>query len=166
MWNFVIEHFTGPVSWVDEGTLLSVIVGGGFAWGQWRQSCRVRRAEHLNVILSRYDTQVTSIHFYKLINNTTYGGTDGDLFYLGGLRFRDVMEGNGRVIVSEKDIDSMLLMFHKSAMNSRMKQSAILSSRFSVTRFGGHWRIGRSSNTCMTMPSIAHSTKSPSPTVP
>lgn len=111
MWNSAIEHFTGPVSWVDVVTLLSVIVGGGFAWWQWRQSCRVRRAEHLNVILSRYDTQATSIHFYQLINNTTYGGTDGDLFYLGGLRFRDVMEGNRRVIVSEKDIDSMLLMF-------------------------------------------------------
>lgn len=111
MWNSAIEHFTGPVSWVDVVTLLSVIVGGGFAWWQWRQSCRVRRAEHLNVILSRYDTQATSIHFYQLINNTTYGGTDGDLFYLGGLRFRDVMEGDGRVIVSEKDIDSMLLMF-------------------------------------------------------
>lgn len=63
------------------------------------------RAEHLNEILTRYDVASTTNIFYRLINDTSYGGKGGEAFYFGGLRFAQLKD------VAEKDLDSMLLLF-------------------------------------------------------
>lgn len=99
-------HFCcGGPNWVEIATLICLAFGGLFAWWQWRKACRVSRAEHLNEILTRYDMASTTNMFYRLINDTSYGGKDGEVFYLGGLRFAQLKD------VAEKDLDSMLLLF-------------------------------------------------------
>lgn len=49
--------------------------------------------------------------FYRLVNNTTYGGEDSEVFYLGGLRFQDIKGNMSEDNIRENDIDSMLLLF-------------------------------------------------------
>ena len=99
-------------NWSEVVTLFSVIVGGLFAlWQCWR-SCRVSRTEHLNAILERYRDKKMTDMFYRLVNNSSYGGEDSEVFYQGGLRFKII---NGKKSpdddICESDIDSMLTLF-------------------------------------------------------
>ena len=96
----------GDPNWVEIATFCTVLIGGAFALWQWWRSCRVSRAEHLNEILEKYDVKTMTDLFYRLVNNTSYGGGNSEVFYLGGLRFNNQLVG-----VSEKEIDSMLLLF-------------------------------------------------------
>lgn len=71
------------------------------------------RAEHLNVILDRYEEKAMTDIFYMLVNNTSYGGEGSPEFYGKKLRFTPVSDDDddGKVHIAEKDIDSMLLLF-------------------------------------------------------
>ena len=71
----------------------------------------VSRAEHLNVILERYGSKRMSDLFYRLVNNTAYGGKDSELFYRDRLCFQVIKGDNPENDIREDDIDSMLLLF-------------------------------------------------------
>ncbi len=116
MLSSFIQNFCKGSTPVEIATLCFAIIGGTFAWWQWRRSCRVSRAEHLNAILERYSDKGMINLFYRLVNNTTYGGEDSDVFYPGGLRFQDVKdktkdEERAGYVIRENDVDAMLLMF-------------------------------------------------------
>lgn len=109
--NTITQCGCASANWVEIATFFTVLIGGVFAWWQWRQACRVSHAEHLNAIMERYGSKRMTDLFYRLVNNAAYGGEDSAIFYLGGLCFQDTKgkgnEGNTR----EDDIDSMLLLF-------------------------------------------------------
>ena len=117
-------------NWVEIATFCSVVIGGAFAWWQWRRSCRVSRAEHLNAIFARYSDKKMTTLFYRLVNNSSYGGEGSDVFYLGNLRFQPIQRAQvcqekqatqgdqasqgdkcHEEDIRENDIDSMLLLF-------------------------------------------------------
>ena len=108
----LIERYCGgQANWVEISTFCAVLIGGAFALWQWWRSCCVSRAEHLNAILERYGGKRMTDLFYRLVNNTTYGGEDSEVFYLGGLRFQDIKGDKPEENIREDDIDSMLLLF-------------------------------------------------------
>ena len=107
----VAQSSCGGANWVEIATLCTVLIGGAFAWWQWRQNCHVSHAEHLNDILERYGSKRMTDLFYRLVNNTTYGGEDSEVFYLGGLRFQDIKGNMSEDNIRENDIDSVLLLF-------------------------------------------------------
>ena len=98
-------------NWADVVTLFGALIGGLFALWQWRRACRVSRAEHLNAVLGRYDTQKMTNLFYRFVNDVAYGGDGSEEFYLGHLRFKKVREGTENELDMERDIDSMLSLF-------------------------------------------------------
>ena len=111
MYCSLVQDFCKGSTPIDVVTLCLVIIGGVFAWWQWRMACRVSRAEHLNDILERYgDKGVTNL-FYRLVNNVAYGGEGSGVFYRGGLRFQDDKGEKKDDVIRENDIDSMLLLF-------------------------------------------------------
>ena len=106
----------GGPNWVEIATFGMVLIGGVFALWQWLRTCCVSRAEHLNAILKRYGSKKMTDLFYRLVNNTTYGGDDSEIFYLGQLRFQTIKgektdEGKLGDDIREDDIDAMLYLF-------------------------------------------------------
>ena len=96
----------------EVATFCFTIIGGAFALWQWWRSCRVSRAEHLNAILERYRDKKMTDMFYRLVNNSSYGGGDSEVFYQGGLRFRTIKgKKSPDDDICECDIDSMLILF-------------------------------------------------------
>ena len=112
MESSMIQCLCGEANWVEIATFFTVLIGGAFAWWQWWKSCRVSRAEHLNAILERYRDKKMTDMFYRLVNNSSYGGKDSEVFYQGGLRFKAIKGEKGpEDDVCESDIDSMLTLF-------------------------------------------------------
>lgn len=70
------------------------------------------RAEHLNAILERYSDKKMTDMFYHLVNNSSYGGGDSEVFYQSGLRFQTITGSKSPDDdICECDIDSMLTLF-------------------------------------------------------
>jgi len=112
MISSIIRSSYWGANWSDVITLFSVIIGGLFALWQWWRTCRVSRAEHLNAILERYRDKKMTDMFYRLINNSSYGGEDSEVFYRGGLRFETIKgKKSPDDDICESDIDSMLTLF-------------------------------------------------------
>lgn len=128
MESSMIQCLCGEANWVEIATFFTVLIGGAFAWWQWWKSCRVSRAEHLDAILERYGSKRMTDLFYRLVNNTTYGGEDSEVFYLGGLRFQDIKGDKPEDNIREDDIDSMLLLF--SQICHEHKRGTISDSEF------------------------------------
>ena len=99
----VMQCCCGDASWVEIATFCTILIGGVFALWQWLRTCRVSRAEHLNAILERYESNGKTDLFYSLVNNVAYGGDYAEEFYCGRLRFKTAE--------IEKEIDSTLLLF-------------------------------------------------------
>ncbi len=101
----------GDANWVEIATFCSVVIGGAFAWWQWRQSCRVSRAEHLNTILKRYHDKKMTDLFYRLVSNPPQGGEGSEVFYQGEFHFQTIKgKKSPEDDICENDIDSMLTL--------------------------------------------------------
>lgn len=101
----------GGANWVEIATFCSVVIGGAFAWWQWRQACRVSRAEHLNTILERYHDKKMTDLFYRLVSNPPQGGEGSEVFYQGEFHFQTIKgKKSPEDDIDENDIDSMLTL--------------------------------------------------------
>lgn len=106
------QQFCAGSTPIEVAAFCFAIIGSAFAFWQWWRSCRVSRAEHLNAILERYSDKKMTDMFYRLVNNSSYGGGDSEVFYQGGLRFRTIKgKKSPDDDICECDIDSMLILF-------------------------------------------------------
>lgn len=97
-----------------------VLVGLLIAWVQWRKAKEVTRSEHLHSIIAAFKQDEIAQTFYRFINNSNYGGGNGEGFYRGELRFGVTGQdgenskdkgGESSSDDIERSIDRMLMLF-------------------------------------------------------
>ena len=96
----VISCCSGTPNWVEVATLVSIIVGGLFAWWQWRRSLAISKVEMLRSLVEKYESEEVRQFFYECIDS------EGSLWWDEHCQRKDAED-----VKFEREVDGFLSLF-------------------------------------------------------
>ena len=144
----VISFCSGTPNWVEVATLACVVLGGLFAWWQWRRAQNAERIENMRKLLDDFKEESLQKFFYRYFKDVSTN------FYEATFRFGDGVEAmldrlltlystvcymRERGVIKRSEFSFFAYQIHKSLRHPQTIQYLVDLATYSKTSIRGSY---------------------------